>query len=221
MSVNRLFGAAVDFASAYGATKQMTAISNAAEAVATLEASHAIIVGDIFEFLTTGWDSLVGQPARAKTVAVNDVTAEAVDTSSTSFFPAGQGAGTVREVSTWTPITQVFQEGGVTIAGGEQGTEEYGFLASARASRRALPTSVSPVTCTVKYYYDRAAAFQSLLKARSVLEENTMLRISLRNGGKILVNGLLRVLPPVAEGNFLAQSLIVYSSVEQMIDYAT
>ena len=49
MAITLAVGTQVAIASAYGASKTMSAISNATAAVATLEASHGVIVGDYVE----------------------------------------------------------------------------------------------------------------------------------------------------------------------------
>lgn len=79
-------GTGVDIASTYGASVNMTAITNATEAVATLAAGHGVVVGDFLE-VTSGWQRLTGRIVRVKTVATNDVTLESINTSSTSLFP--------------------------------------------------------------------------------------------------------------------------------------
>ncbi len=60
MSVQLPNGSIVSIASTYGTLKTMSAISNAAEAVATLEASHDVVENDILE-ITSGWSKLSGR----------------------------------------------------------------------------------------------------------------------------------------------------------------
>jgi hypothetical protein len=218
MSVTRLNGATVEFASAYAASRAMTAITNASEAVATLEAAHGIAQGEYFEVLTSGWDRLQGILARAKTVATNDVTLEGINTASTSRYPASQGAGTVREISTWTAVTQVFQDSGVAVSGGEQQFDTYGFMAS--DIQIQSPTNKSPIVATIKVYHDPALAWVALAQARDILDETTAVRITTRSGGRILLNGYMRLGVPVAEGSFWART-ITLSAVNVQTEYAT
>ena len=75
MSVTIATGTTFAYASTYGSSANMTAITNASEAVATLGAGHGVVVGDYLE-VTSGWDRLTGRIVRAKTVATNDVTFE-------------------------------------------------------------------------------------------------------------------------------------------------
>lgn len=138
MSVSLPNGAIVSIASGYGATKTMSAISNASAAVATLEAGHGIIVGDVFE-VTSGWSRLTEKVLRASVVATNDVTLEGYNTVSTSVYPSGSGTGTIREITGWTQMSQILES---SSNGGEQQFLEYQFL-EADAQKR-IPTFKSP-----------------------------------------------------------------------------
>jgi hypothetical protein len=86
-------GTALAIAQTYGTAVNMTALTNAAEAVATLAAGHSVVVGDFLE-VTSGWGTMNGRIVRVKTVASNDITFEAINTTSLSRFPAGAGVGT-------------------------------------------------------------------------------------------------------------------------------
>lgn len=122
MSVQTGAGSAFYIASTLGASKVMSAITNAAEAVATLEASHGIVVGDYF-VITSGWGGLNGRTVRAKAVSTNDVTLELVDTTDTTKFPAGSGTGSIKEVTAWTEIQQIKADSFQTSGGDQQFTD--------------------------------------------------------------------------------------------------
>ena len=137
MAVSLPNGSIVKLASGYGAAKSVTAISNAAEAVATLEASHGIVVGDFVE-VTSGWSKLNNRIVRVSAVATNDVTLEGFNSTSTSRFPAGGGIGSVRKVSGWTQLAQILNS---SSSGGEQQFATYQFLEDDDEKR--IPTSKS------------------------------------------------------------------------------
>lgn len=105
-------------AKTYGSAINMTAITNAVEAVATLAPAHGVIVGDILE-VTSGWEQLNSRIVRAKTVATNDVTFESINTSSTARYPAGGGTGTVRKITLWETLTGAYE------ATGDGGKQQY------------------------------------------------------------------------------------------------
>lgn len=171
MTISTGAGATVSIATTYGTAKNMTAITNAAEAVATLEASHGITVGDYFE-VTSGWGKLNGRIVRAKTVATNDVTLEGIDTTSTADYPAGSGTGTVREVTAWTQISNVKQDS-FSVSGGEQQFTDATPLES--TVEQQFPTRRSPYTLTFAAM-DTSAG---LTAARAAGTTKTALRVTM------------------------------------------
>ncbi len=131
-------GALVAIASGYGAVKTMSAITNADPGVATLEASHGIIAGDIME-VTSGWSRLTDKIVRAGTPSTNDIPLVGIDTSLTSIYPAAGGAGSIREITGWTQLSQILNS---SSSGGEQQFLEYQLL-EADAKKR-IPTFKNP-----------------------------------------------------------------------------
>lgn len=118
----------------------MTAISNAANAVATLAAGHATAVGDFVEILSSGWPRLVGRVFRVSAVATNDVTLAGCDTLNVVNFPAGAGAGTARAVATWADLQQVRE---INVSGGEQQFGQGQYVDSSLQFR--WPTNQTPI----------------------------------------------------------------------------
>jgi hypothetical protein len=145
MAVRVPNGSLVYMASGYGSSKTMSALSNATEGVATLEASHGVVENDYIE-ITSGWSRLNNKIVRADSVATNDVTLEDINTSSTTIYPAGTGTGSVREISGWTQITQILSS---SSTGGEQQFLEYQFLEADAAVRIPTVKSAGGLTFTV------------------------------------------------------------------------
>lgn len=138
-------GATVYLASGYGASKAMTAVSNAAAAVGTLEASHGVIPTDILE-VTSGWSRLTDKIVRAFAVSTNDVTLEGQVTTSTVQFPAGSGVGSVREITGWTQLQQILDS---SSQGGEQQFYTYQYLESDAEKRIPTIKSAGGLALTV------------------------------------------------------------------------
>lgn len=112
-------------ASAYGPAKNVTAVSNATEAVVSSTA-HGYAVGDIVE-VTSGWGRLNRRNFRVKSVTSDAFALEGQDTTNTTFYPAGGGVGTVRKITTFTQITSVMSP---QSSGGEPKTVNYKFVES-------------------------------------------------------------------------------------------
>ena len=200
MSVSLPNGAVISIASGYGPVKAMSALTNATEGVATLEASHGVVENDILE-ITSGWSKLNGRIARADSVATNDVTLEDINTSSTIRFPAGSGIGSVREISGWTQIAQVLE---TNSSGGDQNFTEYGFLED--DTRRQIPTDKSPEAFTVTIADDPTLAAYPLLSAADEDRVPRAVRIQLPNGSAIYWNAFvtLKKTPSLTKNEVMA-----------------
>lgn len=118
-------GTIFSVATVFAAAKTVTGISNAAEAVVSSTA-HGYSNGDIVE-ITSGWGRLQKRAFRVKTVLTDSFVLEGADTSNTTLYPSGSGAGSVRKVSTWVQITSVLNP---SSSGGEAKKVTYKFLES-------------------------------------------------------------------------------------------
>lgn len=181
MSITLAIGTQVQIASAYGVAKSMSALSNATEAVATLEASHGVTTADYFEMLS-GWARANNRVFRAKSVSTNDVTVEGFNTSSTTLYPAGTGTGTVREITTWSTITQLTRA--LQVTGGGQNFADISTLDDPEDKR--APTTRSPVDVTLPIYYDPGLAWWSVVETASDTSTPTAVRFLFPNGSKLL-----------------------------------
>lgn len=176
-------GTIVAFASTYATAKNMTAVSNANPAVATLEASHGVIVGDIME-MSSGWPDLDDKILRASVVATNDVTLEGFDASNTTKFPAGSGTGTVREITAFTNIAQILT---IAVEGGNPRYLDYQFLNELR--QRRIPLSKEPLNLTLTLADDITLAQQASIRAIEAAGVPVAMRLTLPNGSKVYLNG--------------------------------
>src|SRR5574343_2109433 len=94
-------------ATAFSAALTTSTASNATECVLGMASTSGLAKGDFVE-VTSGWGRLNKRAFRIKNVVANtSITLEGADTSSTSLFSAGAGAGSVRKVTTWAEIDQV------------------------------------------------------------------------------------------------------------------
>lgn len=185
MSISLPNGALVAIASGYAAVKNMTAVSNANPGVATLEASHGITVGDVFE-VTSGWSRLTNRIVRAATVSTNDVGLEGINTSLTSIYPALGGVGTIREVSGWTQLSQILNS---SSSGGEQQFLEYHLL-EADSSKR-IPTTKSAAGLSFTVADDPTLAGYILASAANDDRLPRAVRITLPSGGVLFYNAYI------------------------------
>jgi hypothetical protein len=182
MSVELSQGSQIAIAATYATLKTFATISNATEAVADFEAAHGIIVGDILE-VTSGWELLNGAIVRAGAVATNAVTFEDFDTSSTTRFPAGEGAGSAREISTWATITQVQQ-----LTADNPGVEFVDITNLGNRVRKQIPGLENAPTLNFTIQYDSALSWWPTVLAASDANAQAAIRIITPGGRKVYSN---------------------------------
>ncbi len=174
-------GATFYVASAFGVAKTVTAVSNASEAVVT--ATHDFSIGDIVE-MTSGWGRLNKRAFRVKSISTTvSFVLEGADTTSTSFFPAGTGTGTVRKVSTFTQITTVMSP---SSSGGDPKTVTYKYIES------DVEYMINDGFSATSYSMDLDAdsigtAGYTALKTLTDVQTDTILKIVMRSGSILLI----------------------------------
>lgn len=216
MAVSLPNGSIVAIASGYGASKSMSAITNANPGVATLESSHGVVEGDFIE-VTSGWSRLNQRIVRAGTVSTNDVELEDINTSSTSRYPAGSGTGSVREISGWTQLAQII---GSTSEGGEQQFVNYQLLEADAEVR--IPTTKSPAGLTFTVADDPALPGFQLAQAANDDRLPRAIRITLSNGSILLYNAYVTLSPiPSLTVNEVMSVQVTLSLLAEPVRYAS
>lgn len=166
-------------ASAYAASKTVTVVTNASEAVVT-SAAHGYNNGDIVE-ITSGWGRLNLRNFRIKSVATDTFVLEGADTTSTSLFPAGSGIGSVRKISTFTQITGVMNP---QSSGGDPKTVTYKFVES--DVEYSINDGFSATNYTMELDADSiGGAGYTALKALTDVQTYTCLKMVTRSGSLI------------------------------------
>ncbi len=209
-------GATISVGSTYGAVKAVSAATNANPCVITLEATHGIVVADIFEW-TSGWSRANGNVYRASALATNDVTVEGLNTSSTTQFPAGSGTGTIREVSAWTQITQILD---TATSGGEQQFVTYEFLED--DAQHQIPTVKSPIAFNFTIGDDASLAHYAVLAAADADRLQRAARVVLPSGSVIYWSAYVTLQKtPTLTKNEVMGLKVTMSLINQVTRYAS
>jgi hypothetical protein len=209
-------GATISVGSTYGASKALSAFTNANPGVMTLEATHGIVVSDIFE-VTSGWSRANGNVYRASVVATNDVTVEGLNTSSTTQFPVGSGTGTVREVTAWTQITQILETG---TSGGEQQFVTYEFLED--DAQHQIPTVKSPIVFNFTIGDDATLAHYDVLAAADADRLQRCVRVVLPSSSVIYWSAYVTLQKtPTLTKNEVMGLKVTMSLINQVTRYAS
>lgn len=197
MSVTKTAGTQFAIGSTYGTGFTVTAITNANPAVATLSASHGVIVGDFIE-LTSGWDLANGRIFRISAVATNDVTLEGFNASDTTKYPAGTGTGTGREVTAWTTLSQISPD--FSVQGGDQNFADTTFVSN--LIRTQIPTDRNSITCTLPIFYDPTLAWFSTVRTAAEASTPYAFRMIFPNNSRLVVGAYwsLRGVPTNQDG---------------------
>jgi hypothetical protein len=172
-------GATFYIASAFGSALTVSALTNASEAVATSTA-HGLSNGDIVE-ITSGWGRINKRTARVKSVATNTFTLEGIETSNTSFFPAGTGIGSVRKATTFTQVVNVMNP---QNSGGDPRNVSYRFIES--DIDYSINDGFTASSYTLEIDADTIGqAGYTALKTLTDAQSDTILLIQTRNLAKI------------------------------------
>ena len=166
-------------ASTYAAPQTTTAVTNASEAVVTC-AAHGYANGDILE-ITSGWGRLNRRVFRAKSVATNTFVLEGQDTTSTNFYPAGTGIGTVRKITAFTQISNVLNP---QSSGGDPKTVTYKYLES--DVEYSINDGFAATSYSLEIDADSIGSAGYLaLKALTEVQTDTCMKMVTRNGAPI------------------------------------
>ena len=168
-------------ASTIAATKATTIVTNASEAVVTSTA-HGYSAGD-YVLVVSGWGRLNKRAFRIKTVATDTFVLEGADTSNTTFFPAGQGVGTVAKVSAWTQLTTVMNP---NTSGGDPKKVTYKFIES--DVEYSINDGFTATDYTIELDADAiGGAGYTALKTLTDVQTDTIMRMVTRSGSILLV----------------------------------
>lgn len=186
MSVKLPNGGTFAIASAYGSALTVSAITNANPGVATSTA-HGLSNGDIVE-VTSGWSKLTNRVVRVSGVTADTFNLEGIDTSSTTSYPAGSGAGSARKVTTFVQLAQILN---TSTSGGEQNFATYQFLESDESSE--IPTNKSPRRLVLSLADDPTLA--GYVEAAKANEDRLVraVKFALPGGSSIYYNGFVSV----------------------------
>lgn len=216
MAITLATGTLVAIASTYGTSSNMTALTNASNAVATLAAGHGVTVGDFLE-VTSGWDRLNGRIVRASAVSTNDVTLEGIDTSSTSLYPAGTGTGSVRRITAWTNLSQITSD--INVSGGDQQFADITTL-NDRTQKR-IPTVRGAVAVTLPFFDDPSLAWYAPVRSASETATATAVRMIFPNNSRLVANAYwsLQTVPTIEDSTL--RGSISLSFVAEPTRYTT
>ena len=197
MAVQLPNGFTIALATAYGAAKTVTAVTNANPGVATTSIAHGVTTGAFVE-VTSGWQKLNSRIVRLAAAAGSAASYEGIDTSAVANYPIGTGIGSFREITAFTQISQITD---LTTSGGEMQFSTFSFLENDFESQ--LPTQASAQSINIVIGDDPSLAGYIALKAAGEDRAIRALKMTSPTGGVIVYNGYVSFneTPTLSKGN--------------------
>lgn len=205
-------GSLIYIASGMATAVNMTALTNATEAVAT--ATNTYSAGDIL-LVNSGWSLLDNKVVRAKSPTGTTVTLEGAKTDDPNKYPAAAGTGTLTKVSGWTQLGQITD---ASSSGGDQQFVEVQFLES--SIKTNLPTVKNPYTLKLTVADDPTLAGQILAQTADADRVPRVVRILSPHGLPTLFYAYVTMSPtPTLNVNQLQSIEITLSMLAQPTRY--
>ena len=150
-------GSSQQFSQTFASAKTITALTNANPAVATSTA-HGYATNDEI-LLTSGWEDATDSVYKVTVIDADSFSIQGLDTSDTSFFPAGTGTGSAQKLSAWTAIPQVLT---ISSSGGDARFTDVAPLSRRNAVK--IPTGFNATSVTMSLAHDASNAnYQTML----------------------------------------------------------
>jgi hypothetical protein len=176
----------MSIASGYGSPLTVSAVTNASPAACTSTA-HGLTNGDFVEF-TSGWSKATNRVFRVSGSTTNAFNLEGLDTTLTSIFPAGAGAGSVRKITGWTQLQQILT---TASEGGTQNFATYQFLEADNEVR--IPTNKAAAGLNIEVADDPSLAGYILASTANDDRLQRAVKAVLSNASILLYSGYISV----------------------------
>lgn len=170
MAFNFPEGARFQFSTTFASAKTITALTNANPAVATSTA-HGYVTDDEI-LLNSGWEDAKDSIYKVTVIDANSFSIQGLDTTSTTFFPAGTGIGTAQKVSAFSDIPQVLT---ISPSGGDPRYTDVQLLASRNSIK--IPTGFNATTQTLTLAHDSANATYKTMIGNSRTQTKVAFRV--------------------------------------------
>ena len=191
-------GATVNIGTAFGTPIAVTGISNANPAVVSATA-HGLTNGTLVT-VKSGWNRINDRVFRVANAAANTFQLEGVDTTDTTQYPVGGGAGSVIPDTTFMQVAQVIS---FDVSGGDPQFTTVSFLED--NFDRQLFTTFSATSIAMTIAFDPAGPGYLAALAASRSRSFRPVTLNLPNGARVLYYGQINVneSPTVAKGQVM------------------
>lgn len=179
-------GSSIQFSQTFAGAKTVTVATNANPAVLT-SVAHGFTTNDEVLF-TSGWEDATDSVFKVTVLTADTFSLQGLDTSNTSFFPAGTGTGTVQKISGWTTVPQVLS---ISASGGDARFTTVTPLAKRNAIN--IPTGFNATSMTMSLAHDAAQANYITMLGISRNLSKVAIKMSISGGASTYGYGYLNV----------------------------
>lgn len=153
------------FSKTFGSAKTITALSNAAPAVAT-SVGHGFTDGNEV-VLTSGWEDATDTVFKVDQLTADTFSLLGLNTTDTNFYATGTGTGSAALVSAWTEIPQVLT---IATSGGDARFTTINPIARRNAIN--IPTGFNATSITMTLGHDPSNAnYETMLDISRTLSK--------------------------------------------------
>ena len=179
-------GSRFSFSRTFAAAKTVTGVTNASPALAT-SAAHGYVDGDEVLFIS-GWEDATDSVYRVDQQDVDTFQLLGLNSTNTTFYPAGTGTGTTQKLSNWLEIPQVLT---VATSGGDPRFTTISPIA--RRNSINIPTGFNATSITLTLGHDPSnATYQEMLDVSRSLEK-IAIKMALSGGAVVYGYGYMNV----------------------------
>lgn len=191
----------------------VSGITNANPAVASATA-HGYANSDPL-VLFSGWEDADATVFQAAGVAANTFQLQGFDTTDTTWFTSGGGAGSAQKVTGWTELTQWLT---VDASGGDQRTTTVDPIS--RRNSLIFPAGFNPTQFSLGFGYDTNLASQQAMIAASRGLKARAFKMAISGGmtGYFYGNISFNEIPKISKGSVLTAAATV-SVLGRFISY--
>lgn len=192
-----------DIAKTLGPAISISAVSNAAEAVASVADTTAVEVGD-FVFIDSKWTGLRHRVARIKAIAAGaSVTLEGVNTVDVIKYPPGAGAGTLRKIIDWERFGDIKS---FDSAGGEAKFADGTTIDDENDIE--IPNGRSAARLTLTVYDDADDTMPAVIEAAERAGTPVPMRMTAAAGVQTVVGAYWSISDGKADGDWVTRQVI-------------
>jgi len=149
-------GSKIYVSTGFAAAKTVTIASNADPALLT-SAAHGYVDGDELLF-TSGWEDADATIWRGDQQTADTLQLLGLDSTDTTWFPAGSGIGTLQKVTGWLELAQWLD---IQTNGGDGRTVSIEPIS--RRNAISMPAGFNPTDITLTFGHDQALTSQQAL----------------------------------------------------------